>query len=244
MTEEDIRIPALLAPRPSAPLELLFELEEHHFALLELTEPMEPKNGTWAAKEAYRVHSLESMDQSGNRLPLSLKLARVKLHKVVAVISRLLQSLSTAPFPSIHESNESVAQISRENIAMAARSRDSPSTGDKTANRRETQVSHRLDAIHSFRPLELSTPPVSIYHPVFGRFHQLIMEEQESRKKAFVDPLSLTLDGIVLAAKTSNDFEAVSAITEVKNEIGGGSSDPLAQAECAYVAIHSSAAIR
>lgn len=70
-------------------------------------------------------------------------------------------------------------EVARENIAMAARSRDSPSTGAKTANRRETQVSHRLDAIHSFRPLELSTPPVSIYHPVFGRFHQLIMEERD-----------------------------------------------------------------
>lgn len=50
----------------------------------------------------------------------------------------------------------------------------------------------------------------------------------------------ITPAGAVCSARAPNDFQTICAITEVKNEIGDGHSDPLAEAECAYVAIYSS----
>ena len=44
----------------------------------------------------------------------------------------------------------------------------------------------------------------------------------------------------VCAAEMPNGFETVSVISEVTNEIGDGGCDPLAKAECAYVATYSS----
>ena len=55
---------------------------------------------------------------------------------------------------------------------------------------------------------------------------------------------TLKANGAVRAARTSNGFETVSVITEVRNEIGEGDCDPIAQAECAYVAIYSSDEVR
>ena len=50
---------------------------------------------------------------------------------------------------------------------------------------------------------------------------------------------TLKVNGAVRAASTSNGFETVSVITEVRNEIGEGGCDPLAQTECAYAAVYS-----
>lgn len=173
--------------------------------------------------------------------------------------------------------------LAREDIAAKARSRDSPSTGAITASRRDTQHSRRPDVLHNFRPLELSTPPVTIYHPVFALFLRLIKEEpqkftpeeldraqcfitaatdiyqtEEKRIDALTDMVravhtqvllkktfqftsqKLIPDGAVCTAEAPNGFETVSAIIEVTNEIGDGNCDPLAQAECAYIAIYSS----
>lgn len=175
------------------------------------------------------------------------------------------------------------SNLARENIADRARSRESPSAGATSSCCFETQDSRRPDAIYNFRPVQLSVPPVTIYHPVFADFLDLIEEEpedflpeeldqaqhlitaatdyyktEEQRRDALEDMASavharilsrktfeftsrkLTLDGAVCAAKTPNGFNTVSAITVVKNEVGDGKSDPLAQAECAYVAIYSS----
>ena len=167
----------------------------------------------------------------------------------------------------------------RENIAAKGRSRSSPSTSAITAARLDIQHGRRPDAVHNFRPLELSTPPVTIYHPVFARFRRLMAQEptdlgpeelfraqcfvtaankfykseemriQETFRWLHADILTketfefssqkVTPDGTVCVAKTHDDFDTVSVIIEVKNEIGDGGCDPLAQAECDYVAIYS-----
>ena len=54
----------------------------------------------------------------------------------------------------------------RESISAKARTRTFPSAGAVTSVRRDIQYSRRVDAVHNFRPLELSTPLVTIYHPI------------------------------------------------------------------------------
>ena len=65
----------------------------------------------------------------------------------------------------------------REAIAANARTRPSPFRGATTAHLYGIQYDDRPDAIHNFRPLGLSAPPVTIYHPVFARFLQRMDEE-------------------------------------------------------------------
>lgn len=50
----------------------------------------------------------------------------------------------------------------------------------------------------------------------------------------------LAPDGVVFSERTPSGFSTITAILEVKAEIGEGNSDPIAQAECAYVAVYSS----
>jgi len=49
-----------------------------------------------------------------------------------------------------------------------------------------------------------------------------------------------TSDGVVFSREAPGGFSTIVAIIEVKSEIGEGGSDPIAQAECAYVAAYSS----
>ena len=49
-----------------------------------------------------------------------------------------------------------------------------------------------------------------------------------------------TPDGVVESMEKLSDFAPVLALCAVKSEIGEGSSDPAAEAECAYVTIYSS----
>ena len=171
----------------------------------------------------------------------------------------------------------------RENIAAMGRKRPSPTSGAATGPRLQIQLSGRADVVYNFRPLHLSTPPVTIYHPVFARFLHLMEDEQAFTSEEldyaynFVDAANmiyqseyargaalaevtaravhpqmmlqkmlelksqkLQLDGAVCAGKASNGFDIISVITEMKNEIGDGNRDPLAQAECAYVTIYCS----
>ena len=65
----------------------------------------------------------------------------------------------------------------RENIAANARMRPSPFRGATAMHLYNIQYADRPDAIHNFRPLRLSAPPVTIYHPVFARFLQRMDEE-------------------------------------------------------------------
>lgn len=52
-----------------------------------------------------------------------------------------------------------------------------------------------------------------------------------------------TPDGVVSSAVTPDGFSTIAAIFEGKAEIGEGGNDPIAQAECAYVAVYSSAEV-
>ncbi|KAI0714115.1 hypothetical protein C8Q72DRAFT_206479 [Fomitopsis betulina] len=248
-----------------------------------LNEPIPSEGTTRAAmKAAYACVTWEYLEAHGDVVFPHRSVKRLDWVKVVAVLAILPSNRSAEPLPSIHETNESEAQIDRENIAAKGRSRSSPSTGAVTAARLGIQHSRRPDAVHNFRPLELFTPPVTIYHPVFARFRRLMAQEptdlgpeeltraqrfvvaankiyqsEEQRISGLQDTFrwlhaniltkktfefrsqKLIPDGAVCIAKTPDDFDTVSVITEVKNEIGDGGCDPLAQAECDYVAIYS-----
>ena len=111
----------------------------------------------------------------------------------------------------------------RENIAAKARLRSSPSTEAVTAVRRDMQHRRRLDAVHNFRPLELSTPPITIYHPVFAQFLQLMEEEPTDFK-----PEELTRAQYFVAAAT--DFyrtadKRVDALTDMVRAHANGVED-------------------
>ncbi|KAI0336575.1 hypothetical protein GY45DRAFT_1429653 [Cubamyces sp. BRFM 1775] len=70
----------------------------------------------------------------------------------------------------IHEVNESLGQIHREQIAAAAHQRQSPSSGATVSQLLQTQTTLRIDAVYNCRPLELTGPPITMYHPVFANF--------------------------------------------------------------------------
>ena len=101
-------------------------------------------------------------------------------------------------------------------------------------------------------------PPITIYHPVYAKFIQMMAEPQEftheelDSAQKFVTQAAAYYKsedeqktetsemGSVVNSKVRDGFHTVAAITEVKAEIGEGGCDPIAQAECAYVAIYSS----
>ncbi|KAH9949162.1 hypothetical protein B0H21DRAFT_820351 [Amylocystis lapponica] len=162
----------------------------------------------------------------------------------------------------VQEVNESSAQLRREHIATAAKKRKSPSTGAHTAE---------------------PPPPITLYHPVFAKFLQLMAEPQEftseelNHAHSFVTLAAahyrykdtrreklrsvmgaavhnsilaskalsyasrrLKPDGAVSSVETPDGFLIITAIHEVKLEIGDGGSDPIAQGECDYAAVYSS----
>ena len=68
----------------------------------------------------------------------------------------------------------------RENVVDSARSlRHYPAVESTASSRYHTQRSTRRDAIYNSRPLELSMPPITMYHPVFARFMHLMKEKRE-----------------------------------------------------------------
>ncbi|KAH9947831.1 hypothetical protein B0H21DRAFT_806645 [Amylocystis lapponica] len=155
---------------------------------------------------------------------------------------------------TVQEVNESSAQLRREHIATAAKKRKFPSTGAHTADRIVTQNPTRVDAVYNYRPIDLAPPPITLYHPVFAKFLQLMAEpqifsdEELNNAQSFItlavayykEEARLEPDGLVSSADTPDGFSTITAIHEVKLEIGDGGSDPIAQGECVYVAIYSS----
>ena len=65
-------------------------------------------------------------------------------------------------------------------MIQLARDRDVPSTGAKNSTLLHTQTDAREDAVYNGRPVELTAPPLSIYHPVFSTF-KLQMAESIDR---------------------------------------------------------------
>lgn len=57
-----------------------------------------------------------------------------------------------------------------------ARKRDVPSTGAMNSTLLRTQTDDREDAVYNGRPIQLTAPPLPIYHPVFATFKQQIGE--------------------------------------------------------------------
>jgi hypothetical protein len=64
----------------------------------------------------------------------------------------------------------------RENVVAAACKRDSPSSGAKNSTLINTQRKEKIDAVYNGRPLELTAPPISIYHPVFAKFRREVAQ--------------------------------------------------------------------
>ncbi|KZT67581.1 hypothetical protein DAEQUDRAFT_729022, partial [Daedalea quercina L-15889] len=175
----------------------------------------------------------------------------------------------------------------RERIAEAGRKRQAPSSGARASELLKTQRSNRPDAVYNYRPLSLTAPQITIYHPVFAKFLAMMAEpldkidftpDELKRSWAFISESSLyhnseysrvnaireafadavhkhvttgtgltyssgtvKPDGAVIASQAKVEgFAPISCITEVKNEVGTGNCDPLAQAECVYVATYSS----
>ncbi|KAF9476230.1 hypothetical protein BDN70DRAFT_897494 [Pholiota conissans] len=75
---------------------------------------------------------------------------------------------------AIAERQETEHLPSREDITKGAQNRQSPSSGAKLDSLKTTQNVSRPDAIYNSRPLTLQPPPISIYHPVFAKFTQLM----------------------------------------------------------------------
>lgn len=76
---------------------------------------------------------------------------------------------------------------------MAARERGTPSTGAKNSTLMQTQKLGRVDALYNGRPLDLTAPSISIYHPVFAKFQQEIA--RPINKASFTDEeLAKTLE--------------------------------------------------
>jgi hypothetical protein len=70
-------------------------------------------------------------------------------------------------------------------VVVQARKRDVPSTGALNSTLLRTQTDDREDAVYNGRPIQLTAPPVEIYHPVFAKFKQQIAEPID--KATFTD---------------------------------------------------------
>ena len=67
-----------------------------------------------------------------------------------------------------------------------ARTRDVPSTGAKNSTLLRTQMGDLEDAVYNGRPIQLTAPPLSIYHLVFADFQRKMAESVD--KAAFTGP--------------------------------------------------------
>ncbi|PCH32989.1 hypothetical protein WOLCODRAFT_159755 [Wolfiporia cocos MD-104 SS10] len=264
----DLMGAAIDAIRESVPHLRIHRDSEMIVEIFELLESLGPVHGTaQAMKKQFEVVDDAYMEENARFFSRIRSMnSLTKPENVIAVLS-------------VDELN---AQIRREKIAAAARSRQSPSTCATAEQRFDSQKSTCLDALYNYRPLHLIPPPITIYHPVFNKFLQMMVDPQDfthdeldlaqtfvtqaasyyifetdraneiSAMSSAVHPRILAAatlsyisgelrpDGVVFSAKLLYGFRTVAAITQVKAEIGEGSCDPIAQAECAYVAIYSS----
>ena len=74
----------------------------------------------------------------------------------------------------------------RETAVEQARKRDVPSTGATNSALLHTQKDDREDAVYNGRPIQLTAPPLSIYHSVFADFQRKMAEP--INKAAFTGP--------------------------------------------------------
>ncbi|KZT18890.1 hypothetical protein NEOLEDRAFT_1142814 [Neolentinus lepideus HHB14362 ss-1] len=255
---------------------------EMSVCMYELLESLGPRpRSRKALTERYKDFDQAYLDEAAEPLNSRKGLRHVidskSLIAVLTVVPPACPKLQT--LQEVHEANP---QIHRETIARVAQTRKSPSAGAAIGELVITQRAGRADAVYNYRPLSLTPLPITIYHPVFAKFLQIMEEdtvlmhdelahaltfigqavklyknetkrmEQLSAMKAGVHQSILGItgltfesgdfnpDGVVFSAQTPDQFKTILCITEVRNEIGEGGSDPISQAECAYVAVYSS----
>jgi len=178
----------------------------------------------------------------------------------------------------------SQVQDSRRSILESAVHREAPLIDAQLYKLRDVQTINHPDAIFNHRPLELTGPPITIYHPVFSNFirsmsvptETLEFTDAELEKAMYLITIATEfyghensrkgaihkiLEGFDFDATIAYhnaqqkqrifspsafmrtkcslmaDVKAYPSFLEVKNEIGEGGSDPIAQAECDYVAV-------
>ena len=84
---------------------------------------------------------------------------------------------------------------------------------------RETQKEDHIDAIYNGRPIELTAPPIEIYHPVFAKFRREISvpidkasfspDELEQASDLVTNSLAFYEDEIDRVVKISNQMRAL-----------------------------------
>ncbi len=109
--------------------------------------------------------------------------------------------------------------VQREAVATAARKRDPPSTGAKNSTLRKTQKENQADAIYNGRPINLTAPPIEIYHPVFAKFRREM--SRPINKSSFTpDELSMAFDLVTNSlAFYENEDDRIKAITTAMNAL-------------------------
>ncbi len=109
--------------------------------------------------------------------------------------------------------------VQREAVATAARKRDSPSTGAKNSTLRKTQKENQADAIYNGRPINLTAPPIEIYHPTFAKFRHEISVKID--KSSFTpNELSMAFDLVINSLAFYEDEDArIRDITTAMNAL-------------------------
>jgi len=104
-------------------------------------------------------------------------------------------------------------------VATAARKRDSPSTGAKNSTLRKTQKEDQADAIYNGRPINLTAPPIEIYHPTFAKFRHEISVKID--KSSFTpNELSMAFDLVInLLAFYEDEDARIKDITMAMNAL-------------------------
>ncbi|KAH9948021.1 hypothetical protein B0H21DRAFT_708046 [Amylocystis lapponica] len=238
------------------------------YQLVQPIRPVASETRVGLAK-AFEIVNERYLEENARDFYSGRLLAELNLENLVAVLDTSIITPAGPTLTTVQEVNESSAQLRREHIATAAKKRKSPSTGAHTADRIVTQNPTRVDAVYNYRPIDLAPPPITLYHPVFAKFLQLMVEpqifsdEELNNAQSFItlavayykeEAIRKRKLQLVMGAAVHKNIlvsEGLSytytrwlldhyAIHEVKLEIGDGGSDPIAQGECVYVAIYSS----
>ena len=114
---------------------------------------------------------------------------------------------------------KSSLSVQREDVAIAASKRDSPSTGAKNSTLRKTQKENQADAIYNGRPINLTAPPIEIYHPIFAKFRHEISVKID--KSSFTpNELSMAFDLVTNSLAFYEDEDArIKDITTAMNAL-------------------------
>jgi hypothetical protein len=106
-------------------------------------------------------------------------------------------------------------------VAAAASKRDPPSTGAKNSTLRKTQKENEVDAIYNGRPVNLTAPPIEIYHPVFAKFrHEISLPIDKS--SFTTEELSMAMELVTTSLAFYKDEDArIKEITTAMNVLVG-----------------------